>query len=154
MGGECGAAVTDDTAILDNSDHFLGGHVRVVDGFDRRIQLILIVILDDDGGYHCTAGMLLGADGFDGTRNGGVDGSRDRSLCLCDHLTQTDMIADGDQRLAGGTNVHGHGQNDQFGRGELFDGLLVRQRLAVVGMNTALEGLRHNFTSGSDSIGE
>ena len=71
-----------------------------------------------------------------------MDGGGHRSLGLADLLTETNFVADGHKRRAGGADVLGHGDDDLRREWDLADGRLVLRSLAIVRMNAAetLEG--------------
>ena len=109
--GERCAAHTDDTGLLDHFDHFLHAQrVGVGRSMDFLAQVVLEVIVDDNGHDLAAHGIGTGLHRSDRTGYACVNGSAE-TFEFADLLSKLDIVALGDRRGAGCAEVHRHGDH-------------------------------------------
>ena len=145
VGGEGGAAESDDAGILDETYDGLGverGHLglgalgRLVGHSGGICLAVGLVTLDEDG---LDGHALRGACGVDldyGARDGGVHGSRHKAAGLGHALAAGHLVALLDDGFGGGADMLCHGQHDLGGKREVLDSLACGD-LVFGGMDAA-----------------
>ena len=145
MGRERSAAHADDTGLFDHFDHFLNAQCVGVGGrLHFFAQLVLEIIVNDNGHDLTAHGVGAGLHRSDRTGNACVNGSAE-ALKFTDLLSKLDIVALGDRGSAGCAEVHRHGDDHLSGCLELLDGLFIGGSLHIVWMNAAKESLCHSL---------
>ena len=119
----------------------------MVYGHDRRIELVLEVVFDDYRLDHRAVGVEHRADRLYCARYGRMHRCGYCGRGGADRLPHENMVADGNDRLAGSADMHGHREYDLLRQGQLLYWFLMCERLVIVRVDAALVGLGHNITS-------
>ena len=143
VGGERRAAHAHDALLLDDLNDLVGGQLfqRLV-GDDGLVERILAVVLDDDtqdaGAF---VGMGMGFHRDDRAADAGMHGGADEARLLADELTHLHGVAGLNHRVRRCANVHGQGDDNGVGFGELLKRQMLRELLILRGMDAAVEAL-------------
>ena len=145
MGGKGGAAHAHNAGLPDDAGERFGAEaLETGAGLHLRGEGFLKVVGDDHGEHRGAIGVRPGLHRLDGAGDRSVD-RRAQAGAVADFLPQIHMISLGDQGLAGGADVLGHG-NHHGGRGrEGHNGLLPGQGLLVLGVDAAVKGKCHEY---------
>lgn len=145
VGGEGGASHTHNPSLPDDIHKVSGAETgEVRPGSDLRGNRLLEVVGNDHREYRGAIGMGPGLHSLHSTGDRSMDRCA-QARTITDFLPQVHMVSLGHQRLAGGSDVLGHG-NYHGGRGwEGYNGLLPGQVLSVLGMDTAVKGKCHEY---------
>ena len=148
MGGEARAAHTGNAGLLDDFHNLVRGEAGVIGmGGELGAEGILEIVVDDHGHDLRAARVGAGLHRRDRTGHGRVDGCA-KTGDLTDLLSHRHLVALGNDGLAGGADVHRHGDDHLLGRcAQGLYRLFAGCTLPVIGVHAAVKGLLHRSTS-------
>ena len=143
IGGEGGAAHTNDTLFLDDLNDLVRGQLfqRLI-GHHGFMKRVLAVIFDDHTHYTGPLiGMGMGFHCNDRAADTGMHRSADKSCLLADKLTNFHGIARLNHGIRRGANVHRQRDDHGVRLGEFLQRQMLGVLLVLCRMDTAVEAL-------------
>ena len=139
--------------VLDDLHNLVRGQLlQGLVGLDGLMEGIQAVRLDDDAGAGAAGGMGAVSNSDNSTADAGMDGSGNEACLLGDLLAHLHGVAYADNGVGGSAQVHGQGDDDAFGLGELHQGLVLGGLLALYGVDTAVVAGEAALPDGLDIV--